>query len=205
MNRVSWVGILFSSAVSFVIEAVVRNRHEKLTQCWFDVGPPSSTPAQHKNNIGYKRLASAGQFSPASHSISATVDKHGVFIHACDNKSGEMMNRNALRSYADRLIVTPIVVYRYMLAKFEASTSSGFCNSWIITCVQSQKAVSAYFTSKQILLFGLALQCRSSAIKLRCSCCVGPARPWPLPRGKLLLLRRISTKTTGRRRTSPCL
>ena len=42
---------------------------------------------------------------------------------------------------------------------FQCGTNVGYVGLYMYTAVQSQKAVSAYFTSKQILPFGFAEQC----------------------------------------------
>ena len=36
----------------FIYEQSVPSKHETLNQCWFNVGPPSTTSAQHWTNIG---------------------------------------------------------------------------------------------------------------------------------------------------------
>ena len=38
----------------------IPSKHDELTQCCFNVGPPSSASAQRKNSIGSKHLVFAG-------------------------------------------------------------------------------------------------------------------------------------------------
>ena len=35
----------------------LNSKHETLTRCWFDAGPPSATLEQHQTNIGSTRRA----------------------------------------------------------------------------------------------------------------------------------------------------
>ena len=37
----------------FIWEGVYPSKHETLTQCWYNVDPPSATLAQHCTNIGF--------------------------------------------------------------------------------------------------------------------------------------------------------
>ena len=55
-QRFSWVGLYTAQRNNFTVSISIHSRHLTLDQCWFKVGTPSVTPAQHyiSNGVIYR-------------------------------------------------------------------------------------------------------------------------------------------------------